>query len=132
MTEYKLTRNPLPHIHPFSMLSASDELIFVPGVGGFDDEGEISDDIVDQVRTAVAVMSGLLEDAGSSLAEIVYFRQIVTDREYLQPADEVFRELLPDPKPTTAAVLICDLADPRMKIEIEAVAHRGAKLSFRD
>lgn len=132
MTEYKLTRNPLPHIHPFSMLSASDELIFVPVVGGFDDAGEIADDIVAQARMAVTVMSGLLQDAGSSLAEIVYFRLIVTKREYLHDVDAVFREMLPDPKPTTAAALICDLADPRMKIEIEAVAHRGAKLTFSD
>jgi 2-iminobutanoate/2-iminopropanoate deaminase len=132
VTEYKLTPNPMPHIHPFSMLSASDELIFAPGVGGFDDNGEISDDVVEQTRTAIAVMSGFLQEAGSSLAEIVYFRTLVTKREYAPQLNDVFAELLPKPLPTTAALIICDLADPRMKVEIEAIAHRGARLTVAD
>jgi enamine deaminase RidA (YjgF/YER057c/UK114 family) len=126
--EYKVIPNPTD-FHPFSLAAAGDDLVFITGLGGHEQGGSISDDVATQTRQAITTMSGLLERVGSSLSEIVYFRPMVTQREYAREMDAVFREMLPDPKPACAALLICELADPRMKIEIEAIAHRGARLS---
>ena len=128
MPEYKVIPNPVD-FHPFSLAAAGDELVFVTGLGGHDPSGAIAADVATQARTAITTMASLLESVGSSLAEIVYFRPMVTKREYAFEIDAVFREMLPDPKPACAALLICELADPRMKMEIEAIAHRGARLS---
>lgn len=115
--------------HPFAWALHGDEWIFVTGLGGQDENGEISDDVAAQARQALATMAALLEEANSSLAEIVWFRPLVTKREYAFEMDETLRELLPDPKPACGALVICELADPRMKIEFEAIAQRGARIT---
>jgi len=127
MPDYKIIPNPgAPH--PFSFGVASDDLIFISGFGGHDMAGNIDDDAASQARQAIATVEQLLTSVGSSLSEIVFLRPMVTRREYASEIDAVFRELLPEPKPAGGALLICDLADPRMKMEIEVIAHRGAKL----
>jgi len=126
--DYKVIPNPTD-FHPFSLAAAGDEFVFITGLGGHDESGGISDDVAAQARQAITNMEGLLTSVGSSLSEIVYFRPMVTKREYAFEMDAVFREMLPDPKPACAALLICELADPRMKMEIEAIAQRGARLS---
>lgn len=127
MTEYRVIPNPTD-FHPFSLAAASDDFVFITGLGGHEEDGSISDDVVEQTRRAIVSMEALLEASGSGLHEIVYFRPMVTKREYAFEMDATFRELLPDPKPACAALLICDLADPRMKIELEAIAQKGARL----
>jgi enamine deaminase RidA (YjgF/YER057c/UK114 family) len=116
-------------VHPFSLAAAGDEFVFITGLGGHTPAGDISEDVARQARQAITTMENLLTSVGSSLAEIVYFRPMVTQREHALAMDAVFREMLPEPKPACAALLICELADPRMKMEIEAIAHRGARLT---
>lgn len=121
MTEYLLTPNRLGH-HPFPLLAASDDLIFVTGLAAL---GETA---AEQARTALTEISTLLEDAGSSLAEIVFFRPLVASREDVPEVDGVLREMLPTPRPASGALLICDLVTPELKVVFEAIAHRGARL----
>lgn len=121
-------RSPEPP-HPFSHSVSNSEWVMVGGIGGHNPDGSISDDLHTQVRTAMATVSALLEKEGSSLAEVVYFRPYVTQREYAAGMDEVLRELLPVPRPASGAMSIVGLVDPRMKVEFEAWAHRGARLT---
>jgi enamine deaminase RidA (YjgF/YER057c/UK114 family) len=127
MADYRVIPNPAP-THPFSLAAAGEDFVFITGLGGHDELGDIAEDVVAQARQAVTTMEQLLVDSASALSEIVYFRPIVSRREYAFEIDAVFREMLPEPKPACAALLICELADPRMKMEIEAIAHRGARL----
>lgn len=129
MTSSWTTFQPAGIPHPFALSGASDEWVLISGIGGHDQNGDISDDLLDQVRATIATMSGLLEQAGSSLSEIVLFKPYVTKREYAFEMDGLLRELLPDPKPVGGALVICELADPRMKVEMEAWAQRGAVLT---
>lgn len=115
--------------HPFALSGASDDWVLISGVGGHDTDGNIADDLEAQVRETVATMSGLLEQAGSSLSEVVWFRPLVTKREYAFEMDALLRELFPEPKPVGGALIICDLADPRMMVEFECWAQRGAVLN---
>lgn len=127
MTTWKTFRTPeVPH--PFALSIASDDLVIISGLGGEDETGEFPDDVVQQTRNAITQMKGLLEQAGSSLDEIVYFRPYVTAREHAFTMDDVLREILPDPKPASGALVICDLAHPAMYVEFEALAVRGARL----
>lgn len=116
--------------HPFALSLSGEEWVIVSGLGGHDPAtGEIAEDVPTQARVAIETLNGLLEQAGSSLSEIVYFRPYVTQREYAFEMDGVLREMLPDPKPAAGALIICELADPRMKLEFECWAQRGARLS---
>lgn len=130
MTQWTAHRTPEP-IHPFSHTVSNQEWVLISGVGGHDAHGDISDDLETQVRMAIATMSTLLEQAGSSLSELVYFRPCVTEREHAFTMDDVLRELLPMPRPASGALTIVGLVDPRMKVEFEAWAHRGAQLIER-
>lgn len=129
MPEYQVIPNPVAQSHPFSLAAVGDDLIFITGLGGHEPDGSISDDLLEQARRGITRMEELLKAAGSGLDEIVSFRPMVTKREYAFEMDSVLREMLPEPKPSSGALLICELADPRMKVEFEAIAHRGAKLS---
>ena len=124
MPEYTVTPNRLD-LHPFSLLAASDELIFVTGLAS--PVGTAAE----QARAILGEMSALLEEAGSSLEEIVYFRPIVTKREYVEEVDAVLREVMPQPRAASGALLICELVAPELKVEFEAIAHRGARLVSR-
>lgn len=108
--------------HPFSLIAASDDLIFVTGLAW--PEGTAAE----QARRILEEMSKLLEGVGSSLSEIVYFRPLVASREYVAEVDAVLREVLPDPKPASGALMICELVAPELKVEFEAIAQRGARM----
>lgn len=58
----------------------------------------------------------------------VHFRPIVSSRDYIVELDESLNKFLPEVRPAGGALLIAGLADPRMKIEFEIIAVRGAHL----
>lgn len=127
MNQWIANRNPEPP-HPFSHSVSNQEWVLVGGIGGHSPDGGISEDLDTQVRTAISTISALLEQAGSSLSEIVYFRPFVTEREFAAEMDDLLRELLPTPRPASGAMTVVGLLDPRMKVEFEAWAYRGARL----
>jgi 2-iminobutanoate/2-iminopropanoate deaminase len=132
MSTYHAIPN-MPTGHPFSLAVAGPELVFISGLGGHHwPSGEISDDVTEQARVGMDELERLLVASGSALSEIVYFRPIATEREHLFAIDAVLRERMPEPRSASAAALICQLADPRMKVEFEAIAHRGAQLVTAD
>jgi 2-iminobutanoate/2-iminopropanoate deaminase len=128
MNNWIANRTPEPP-HPFSHSVSNGEWVLVGGIGGHEPDGSIAEDLPTQVRTAIASVSALLEQAGSSLSEVVYFRPFVTEREFAVEMDDILRELLPIPRPASGAMSIVGLVDPRMKVEFEAWAHRGARLT---
>ncbi|MFC7765930.1 Rid family hydrolase [Leucobacter soli] len=72
-------------------------------------------------------MQAHLEREGFSLDEIVWFHPYTTDISYAFEMDEALREAFGDNPPACGSMLAgVQLADPRMKIEFEAVAVKGA------
>ncbi|GAA1654566.1 RidA family protein [Georgenia ruanii] len=131
MSEWFTRRSPEPP-HPFPHSIASDEWVIVSGVGAHDADGELSEDAAEQARAAIGNLAAVLERSGSHLGELVWFRPYVTRREHIPAVDRVLRELLPEPRPASGALTVVELADPRMKVEFEAWAHRGARLTQLD
>jgi 2-iminobutanoate/2-iminopropanoate deaminase len=116
--------------HPFSLSVSNEEMVIVGGITAHDPAGNIAKDLESQVRAAIANLESVLQQAGSSLDEIVYFKPYVTTREDAPVMDGILRELLPEPRPTAGALTVHGLADPRMKVEFDAIAARGAKLTL--
>jgi enamine deaminase RidA (YjgF/YER057c/UK114 family) len=100
--------------------------VFVSGTTGRDfDTGEIPKDVVAQTHLCFRTINRVLEQAGSSFADVVRARIIMTD-----PADDasvapVLGQYL---KPVGPALTtsVGALLDPRFKIEIDVTALIGS------
>jgi enamine deaminase RidA (YjgF/YER057c/UK114 family) len=98
--------------------------IFVSGTTGFDYATmTISDDVADQAEQAMRNIVWALEEAGSSLGDVVRVRYLLPDRADFPATWPVLRRYLSEVRPA-ATMLECGLADQRMRIEIEVTARR--------
>lgn len=108
-------------------VSASGRQVFVAGQIGWNAECRFdSDDLVDQVRVALANVVAVLGAAGAQPAHIVRMTWYVVDkRDYLARAREigrVYRELIGDYDVAMSAVQVAALIEDRAKVEIEVTA----------
>jgi enamine deaminase RidA (YjgF/YER057c/UK114 family) len=110
----------------YSRAVVDGEWVFVAGTTGFDyAQMTIAEDPAEQARQAFRNIEKALAEAGASFADIVQARYYVPNsadwRVIVPVLGEVFGAIRP-----AATALICGLVDPRMKIEIEVTARRGA------
>ncbi|MFF8397402.1 RidA family protein [Streptomyces sp. NPDC016172] len=100
--------------------------VHVSGTTGFDyADMTISEDVVEQAEQCLRNIGAALEEAGSSFADVVRVRYLLPEREDFEPCWPVLRACFGEVRPA-ATMVVCGLADPRMKIEIEVYARRGS------
>ncbi|QWF81339.1 RidA family protein [Amycolatopsis sp. CA-230715] len=98
--------------------------VHVSGTTGFDySTMTISDDVVAQAEQCLENIESALTEAGSTFADVVRVRYLFPDRDDFEPCWPVLRGRFGPVRPA-ATMLVCGLADPRMKIEIEVYARR--------
>lgn len=103
---------------------AQGEWVFVSGTTGFDYAAmTIQPDVRDQARQALDTIERALLEAGCTLADVVRVRYILPDAADFEPCWPMLRERFGTIRPA-ATMVSAGLADPRMKIEIEATALR--------
>ena len=108
----------------YSRAVADGEWIFVSGTTGFDYATmTISDDVAEQAEQALRTIAGALEQAGASLDDVVRVRYLLPDADDFPACWPVLRRAFGVALPA-ATMQVCGLADPRMKIEIEATARK--------
>jgi enamine deaminase RidA (YjgF/YER057c/UK114 family) len=84
----------------------------------------ISDDPVVQTRQALKNIQKALEQADSSLADVVRVRYIVSHADDWQRITPVLGEEFARIRPAATAI-VAGLVDPRMLVEIEVTARRS-------
>ena len=100
--------------------------VHVSGTTGFDyADMTISEDVVEQAEQCLRNIGAALKEAGCSFADVVRVRYLLPDREDFEPCWPVLRACFGDVRPA-ATMLVCGLADPRMRIEMEVEARRGS------
>ena len=100
--------------------------VFVSGTTGFDYKAmTIAGDVVAQAEQCLANIGAALAEAGSGFADVVRVRYILPDAADFAPCWPVLRRYFGQARPA-ATMIAAGLADPRMRIEIEVTAHRGA------
>jgi enamine deaminase RidA (YjgF/YER057c/UK114 family) len=110
----------------YSRAVVDGEWVFVAGTTGFDyARMTIDEDPAEQARQAFRNISGALAEAGATLADIVRVRYYVPDIADWPAIVPILGEVFGAIRPAATA-LICGLVDPRMKVEIEVTARRGA------
>lgn len=110
----------------YSRAVVDGDWIHVSGTTGFDyAKMTISDDLEAQARQVFRNIAAALQDAGSSLDDVVRVTYYLTDRADFQKLAPIFGEHFAKARPAATAV-VCGLVDERMKIEIEVTARKGA------
>ncbi|GAA2483700.1 hypothetical protein GCM10010276_21570 [Streptomyces longisporus] len=98
--------------------------VHVSGTTGFDYATmTISDDVVEQAEQCLRNIEAALAEANCTFADVVRVRYLLSSREDFEPCWPVLRRCFGEVRPA-ATMLVCGLADPRMKIEIEVYARR--------
>ena len=109
----------------YSRAVVDGEWVFVAGTTGFDyAQMTIAEDPAEQARQALRNIAAALAEAGASLADVVRVRYYLPDLADWPKITSVLGEVFGPIRPAATA-LVCDLIDPRMKIEIEVTARRG-------
>jgi enamine deaminase RidA (YjgF/YER057c/UK114 family) len=108
-------------------VAVSGRQVFVAGQIGWNAACQFdSDDLVDQVRQALANVVAVLAAAGAQPAHIVRMTWYVVDkRDYLargRDIGRVYRELIGDYDVAMSAVQVSALIEDRAKVEIEVTA----------
>jgi 2-iminobutanoate/2-iminopropanoate deaminase len=98
--------------------------LYVAGQQGPDSKGNVtSTDITQQTTNAIAAVKQVAEEAGFEMSDIVSVTVYVTDLNDVPKMNEVYRKLIPDPKPARVALQVAGLIGGA-KIEIAAIAVR--------
>ena len=109
----------------YSRAVAAGDHVWVTGCTSLRDGDVVHEgDAYAQTQQAIGNVEWALEQAGASLADVVRTRIFVTDisrwEEYGRAHGEAFGETMP----ATSMVEVRALIDPRMLVEVEAVAYR--------
>jgi enamine deaminase RidA (YjgF/YER057c/UK114 family) len=106
----------------YSRAVVADPWVFVSGTTGFDYATmTISDDVVEQTAQCLRNIQSALEQAGSSLKDVVRVTYVLPDASAFEACWPVLRQYFGEVRPA-AMMISAGLADPRMKIEIEVTA----------
>lgn len=107
---------------PFSNGVVAGNTLYVAGQEGPDANGKLGDtDITQQTTNAIAAIKKVVESAGFQMTDIVSVTVFIADLKDVPQMNEVYKKLMPDPKPARATVQVAGLIGGA-KIEISAIA----------
>jgi 2-iminobutanoate/2-iminopropanoate deaminase len=107
---------------PFSEGYVAGNTLYVAGQQGPDEHGKVTGtDISLQTTNAIAAVEKVVKQAGFQMSDIVSVTVYVTDLNDVPQMNEVYKKLMPDPKPARATVQVAGLIGGA-KIEISAIA----------
>jgi 2-iminobutanoate/2-iminopropanoate deaminase len=107
---------------PFSEGVVAGNTLYVAGQQGPDSHGKVTGtDITLQTTNAIAAVKKVVEQVGFKMADIASVTVYVTDLNDVPQMNEVYKKLMPNPKPARATVQVAGLIGGA-KIEISAIA----------
>ena len=120
------TGSPFEEKFGYSRAVVDGDMIYVSGTTGYDYQAmEMPDDVATQCRNTLDTISRTLEEAGSSLKDVVRVRYYLTDVKYMELVGPILGSYFGNIRPA-ATMVIAGLIAPEMKIEIEVTARIGA------
>jgi len=108
--------------NPFSDGVVAGNTLYVAGQQGPDAQGKVTGtDITLQTTNAIAAVKKVVEQAGFQMKDIVSVTVYITDLNDVAKMNDVYKKMMPDPKPARATVKVAGLIGGA-KIEISAIA----------
>jgi enamine deaminase RidA (YjgF/YER057c/UK114 family) len=109
----------------YSRAVAAGDFVFVSGCTSVDGAEFVhAGDAYAQTAQALRNVAGALGQLGLGLADVVRTRIYVTDIARWQEYGRAHRAAFGDTGPATSMIGVSALVDPRMLVEVEAVAYR--------
>jgi 2-iminobutanoate/2-iminopropanoate deaminase len=106
---------------PFSGGFIAGNTLYVAGQQGRDEGGKLSGDIKSETTSTIAAIKKVVDAAGFKMTDLVSVTVFVTSLDDVPKMNEVYKALMPDPKPARATVQVAGLIGGA-KIEISAIA----------
>ena len=109
----------------YSRAVAAGDHIWVTGCASIV-EGEVvhDGDMYEQAKQAITNIAWALQQLGADLDDVVRTRIFVTDIDRWEQVGRAHAEAFGETMPATSMVEVSRLIDPRMLVEVEAVAHK--------
>jgi enamine deaminase RidA (YjgF/YER057c/UK114 family) len=108
---------------PLSFAAATSDLLFISGIPGFDEQRELPDSFEAQFRNVVGNIQRILDEAGGSFRDLVKVNVLLTRASDVAAMNALYAGAFgPAPYPARTTCVVVALPDPKMLIEIEAVA----------
>ena len=108
----------------FSRAIAVGDRVLVSGTGPIWPDGSCDPDPEVQARRCLAIISAALDEAGSSLDEVVRTRMFLVDTADAGAVGRAHGAVFGDTRPAATMVVVKALLDQRWRVEIEAEAER--------
>ena len=117
------TGSPFERQFGYSRAVVDGDFVFVSGTTGYDYATmTLPEDAAAQTRNIFRTIREVLEEAGSSLEQVVRAQYFVTDRSFCEPVLAVCGEVFGEIRPAAAIYIASGMLKPEMKVEIEVTA----------
>ena len=108
---------------PLSFATRTGDLLFISGVPGFDEQRALPDTFDAQFGNVVKNIKRVLDEAGVTFRELVKVNVLLTRASDVAAMNALYASAFgPAPYPARTTCVVQALPDPKMLIEIEAVA----------
>jgi len=123
MIHYTLPALAHPKIPPLSLACRIDNLIFVSGTPGYDDDMQLESSFVAQFTSALRKLEITLAENGGSFETVVKVGIYLTRMDDLAEMNRLYGlAFTPGPYPARTTVIVAGLPDPAMLVELDCVA----------
>ena len=108
---------------PLSFATRTGDLLFISGIPGFDEQRALPDTFDAQFGNVVKNIKRVLDEAGVTFRELVKVNVLLTRASDVAAMNALYASAFgPAPYPARTTCVVQALPDPKMLIEIEAVA----------
>ena len=121
---------PPPHVKapPLSFAAATSDLLYISGIPGFDEKRELPDGFEAQFKNVVSNIKRVLDEAGGTFRDLVKVNVLLTRAADVAAMNALYAGAFgPAPYPARTTCVVVALPDPKMLIEIEAVAQLSGR-----
>ena len=108
---------------PLSFATRVGDLLFISGIPGFDENGELPDGFEAQFGFVVRNIKRVLDEAGATFRDLAKVNVLLTRASDVATMNVLYASAFgPAPYPARTTCVVTSLPNPKMLIEIEGVA----------
>jgi enamine deaminase RidA (YjgF/YER057c/UK114 family) len=124
------SRSPFEPLRGYSRAVQVGDHLFVSGTTAMNYKGEVTapGDAYEQTKTVLSSIKTILTSRGFSMQDVVRTRLFVTNMTKWEDYARAHREVFETVRPASSMVQVVKLVDPRLVVELEVDAIRGATM----